>query len=186
MKSAYLVTQKKADARLLCKLLGPEISDKLRVDVAEVWSDCVSGARSRVSEGWPVALVLDAGSRKALKVAKHRNFLKFALTLMAPDFMWRVILIKPEIPRLYFREPSVLRQLVGHEPTEEQLARARSKPRRVLAELFGVPLPQLDAELCRRLEAVDVSPLAQLPSLQRLRRFLQSRTESRSPFPGLR
>jgi hypothetical protein len=182
----YLITQREADARLLCKLLGPKLSGRLRVDVAEVWSDCVSRARSRLGEGHPVALVLDAGSRKALKVAKHRDFLRFALTLVAPDFMWRVILIQPELPRLYFREPSVLRQLVGHEPTEAQLARARSKPRRVLAELLGVPLPQLDAELCRRLETVDVSPLAPLPSMQRLRRFLQSRTESRSPFPGLR
>lgn len=184
--TAYLITQRKADAQLLCKVLGLEIASKLRVHADEIWSDAVSDSRSRLIEGHPVALVLDAGSRKALKVAKHRNFLKFALTLVGADFMWRVILIKPEIPRLYFREPSVLRQLVGHEPTEAQLARARSKPRLVLAELLGVPLPQLDAELCRRLEAVDVSPLAQLPSLQRLRRFLQSRTESRSPFPGLR
>ncbi len=182
----YLITQREADARLLCKVLGPQISEKLRIDASEVWSDCVSGARSRVGEGHPVALVLDAGSRRPLKVAKHRNFLKFALMLVSADFMWRVILVKPEIPRLYFRVPSVLHQLVGHEPTEAQLLRARSKPRLVLAELLGVPPSRLDAELCARLETLDVSPLAQLPSMRRLRRFLQSRTESRSPFPGLR
>lgn len=183
---SYLITQRQADSRLLRQLLGPELSGRLRVDVVPVWSDCVAAARSRLGEGHPVALVLDAGSRQALKVEKHRDFLQFALTLAAPDFMWRLILVKPAIPRLYFREPSVLRQLVGHEPTEAQLARARAKPRLVLAELLGVPLSLLDAELCRRLEAVDVSPLAQLPSMRRLRRFLQSRTESRAPFPGLR
>lgn len=182
----YLITQREADARLLLQLLGPEISSRLRIDVAEVWSDAVSASRSRVSEGHPVALVLDAGSRKALAVAKHRDFLHFALALMAPSVMWRVILVKPEIPRLYFREPSVLRQLVGRDPTEELLTRARAKPRLVLAELIGVPLPKLDAELCRRLETVDVSPLAQRPSMRRLRKFLHSRTESRSPLPGLR
>jgi len=182
----YLITQREADARLLRKVLGPELEGKLRVDVSEVWSDCVSDARSRLGEGHPVALVLDAGSRKALEVAKHRDFLKFALNLAGADFMWRVILVRPEIPRLYFREPSVLHPLVGHAPTEEQLARARAQPRLVLAELLGVPLSQLDAELCGRLETVDVSPLARFPSMRRLRRFLLSRTDSRTPFPGLR
>lgn len=181
----YLITQREADAQLLRQLLGPEISSRLRLEAVAVWSDCVAAARSRLAEGHPVALVLDAGSRKASEVAKHRDFLQFALALSAPRILWRVILVRPELPRLYFREPDVLRQLVGHEPTEEQLARARSQPRLVLAELLGVSPPELDAELCRRLETVDVSPLAERPSLRRLRRFLQSRTESRVPFPDL-
>lgn len=181
-----LVTQRPADARLLCKLLGPELSSKVHVRTCAVWSETVSGSRTLVLQGLPVALVLDAGSRKKLKVERHRHFLKFALMLVGPELLWRVILIKPEIPRLYFRDLSVLRQLVGRDVTAEQLARARSKPRQVLAELFGVSMEELDAELCKRLESVDVSPLAQFPSIRRMRSFLRAHTESRVPPVSLR
>jgi hypothetical protein len=184
--TAYLVTQRKADAALLSRLVGPEVGRKLRVQVEEAWSEAVSGARARLLEGCPVALVLDAGSRKALDIARHRGFLQFGLGLAGPGFMWRVLLVKPEIARLYFRDAGVLRQLVGHVPSEEQLARARSEPRRILAELLGVPLPALDAELLGRLETVDVRPLARLRSLQRLRDFLHAHTEAGAPPPGLR
>jgi hypothetical protein len=179
--TARLVTQHEADARLLCKLLGPELSTKVRVYADRIWSDTISGARTSVLLGKPVALVLDAGSRKRLKIAQRRSFLKFALGLVGPSFMWRVILVKPEIPRLYFRDLGVLRQLVGRDVSAEQLARARTQPRQVLAELFGVSMEDLDAELSKRLESVDVSPLAQFPSVRRLRSFVQKHSESRSP-----
>jgi hypothetical protein len=184
--TAFLVTRYKADARLLVRLLGPELQDRIGVFALRNWSDCVSGSRTLLFEGNPVALVLDAESRKRPKIDEHRQFLHFALGLANRRALWKVILVKPEIPRLYFRDLGVLRQLVRQEPTEEQLARARSKPRLVLAELLGVPVGRVDTMLRWRLRHVDVSPLAQFRSIQRLRAFLEAHAPPRAPGPDPR
>jgi hypothetical protein len=177
----FLVTTYEADARLLTRLLGPEFRGRIRVQATRSWSASVSVARTLLFDGTPVALVLDAESWKRSKIEEHRQFLRFALGLANGKPLWKAILVKPEIPRLYFRDLGVLRQLVGREPTEEQLARARAKPRRVLAELLGVSMAQLDTILRWRLRHVDVSPLARLPSIQRLRTFLQAQAEAHAP-----
>ncbi|HLM44182.1 MAG TPA: hypothetical protein VK458_09950 [Myxococcaceae bacterium] len=113
---------------------------------------------------------------------RHRSVVYLLISAGCAD-MWKLVLMAPETEVLLFQDRGVLRQLLGREPTEEELTRGQTEPRHVLEQALGFKWQALDNELCRRLERVDVSPLAEHPSVQQVREFFRAHREGRASLP---
>jgi hypothetical protein len=176
-----LVIRGQANARVFRKLLEPEFGRELRVVDSDCVGSSVSLARSiLLNRKSVVALVTEAKPDELRQT--HRSIAYLLLSVACAD-LWKFVLLVPETEVLLFQDRGVLRQVLGREPTEEELTRGRSEPRRTLEELLGLKRLALDGELGRRLEAVDVSPLAEHPAVQQVRQFFQAHREGRAPLP---
>lgn len=176
-----LVVRGEANALVLRKLLEPEFGPELRVLGTDVFSESVSLARSVLSNRKAiVALVAGTRSAERQKIRELYRFLIYALVQIDYPDLWKVVLVVPEAEVLLFQERGVLSQVLGREPTDEELTRGRTEPLLVLEELLGFKKLRLDEELCRRLEKVDVSALAGHPAVQQVRQFFRDHREGRS------
>ena len=176
-----LVLRGEANASVFRKLLEPEFEGALRVLGTDVFSESVSLARSVLSNRKAiVALVAGTQSAELQKIRELHRFLVYALVQIECPDLWKVVLVVPDAEVLLFQDRGVLRQVLGREPTEEELTRGRCDPVPVLEELFGLKRRPLDKELCRRLEKVDVSSLAEHPAVQQVRQFFRDHREGRS------
>ncbi|MFP2910844.1 hypothetical protein ACLESD_38580 [Pyxidicoccus sp. 3LFB2] len=159
---------------ILSKLLGPELKGSIKVKNGGGWAGAIGEADSRLSNNLDVALVLGPYEKPGPNKREIDKIRIYSLLRDASqDSLVRVILLKTPVEGLLFRVPGILFQLVGREPTAEQLARARIKPQEVLAELLGVKPDALVEVLRPRLEAVDLTPLTTVPGIRRLRRFMR-------------
>jgi hypothetical protein len=175
-----LVIRGEANALVFRKLLEPELGRDLRVLGTDVFSESVSLARSVLSNRKAiVALVVGTRSAEHQEVRELHRFLVYALVQIECPDLWKIVLVVPEAEVLLFQEQGILRQVLGREPTEEELTRGRAEPLRVLEEIFGLREVLLDEELCRRLEKVDVSSLAAHPAVEQVRRFFRDHKEGR-------
>lgn len=176
-----LVVRGEVNALMLRKLLEPEFGPELRVLGTDVFSESVSLARSVLSNRKAiVALVAGTRSAELQKIRELHRFLVYALVQVEYTDLWKVVLVVPDAEVMLFQDRSVLRQVLGREPTEEEWTRGQTEPLRVLEEVFGLQRIRLDKELCRRLETVDVSCLAGHSVVQQVRRFFQDHREGRS------
>jgi len=178
-----VVTEGSMEARLITRILKPILGDAVRVFSADCGpADPASLARTFLGDGWPVALVLHTKTLRSEKIRRLRGFYERMLTPIDSSDAWRVVFIKPRLELLLFHDPEVLRLLVGRVPTQEEMERARTRPRKVLAEMLGIPRESLASELERRLEGVDLSRLATHPQLQKILDFhAQLEAEAISP-----
>ncbi|WNG43623.1 hypothetical protein F0U60_05580 [Archangium minus] len=163
------------------KLLEPEFGRELRVFDAEDVGGGVSLARSLLLNRKSVVAVVTDAKPEELRQT-HRSIVYLLISVACAD-LWKVSLLVPETEVLLFQERGVLRQVLGREPTEEALRRGQTEPRRVLEEQLGLEGRALDEELCRRLGAVDVRPLAGQPAVQQVRQFFQAHREGRASLP---
>ena len=176
-----LVVRGEATALVLRKLLEPEFGPGLRVLGTDVFSESVSLARSVLGNRKAiVALVVGTRSAELKKIRELHRFLVYTLVQVEYPDSWKVVLVVPDAEVMLFQDREVLRQVLGREPTAEEWTRGQSEPLGVLAEVFGLEERRLDQELCRRLETVDVSCLAEHPVVQQVRRFFQDHREGRS------
>ncbi|WP_257457499.1 hypothetical protein [Archangium lipolyticum] len=179
-----LVIRGVANALVFRKLLEPEFGPELRVLETDVFSESVSLARSVLGNRKAiVALVAGTRSAERQKIRELYRFLIYALVQIDYPDLWKVVLVVPDAEVLLFQEPSVLRQVLGREPTEEEVTRGRAEPLLVLEELLGLEKLRLDEELCRRLETVDVSPLAGHTAVQQVRQFFRDHRDGRASLP---
>jgi hypothetical protein len=163
------------------KLLEPEFGPELRVTAAESAGGTIMSAKSKLlRRKYFVALVTDAKPEELRQT--HRSMVYLLISAGCAD-MWKLVLMVPETEVLLFQDRGVLRQLLGREATEEELTRGQTEPRHVLEEALGFKWRALDKELCRRLEGVDVSPLAEHPSVQQVREFFRAHREGRASLP---
>jgi hypothetical protein len=176
-----LVIRGQAMGRVFRKLLEPECGSELRVATANYAGDSVASARSKLlRRKYVVALVTDSKPEELRQT--HRSMVYLLISAGCAD-LWKLVFLVPETEVLLFQDRGVLRQLLRREPTEEELTRGRTEPRRVLEEALGFEWLDLDEELCRRLEGVDVSPLAEHPSVQQVREFFRAHREGRASLP---
>ncbi|PTL79946.1 hypothetical protein [Vitiosangium sp. GDMCC 1.1324] len=173
-----LIVRGKAMVLVFRKLLEPEFGRELRVLESDHAGDGVSLARSiLLNRKSIVALVADAKPEEVRET--HRSIVYLLISVACAD-LWKITLMVPQMEVLLFLDRGVLRQVLGREPTEEELTRGRTEPRRVLEEQLGLQKWELDEELCRRLETVDVSSLAEHPAVQQVRQFFRDHREGRS------
>ena len=176
-----LVTRGAVNALVFRKLLEPEVGQELRVLGTDSFSESVSLARSILAHRKAiVALVVETRTTEPQKCRELHRFLVYTLVQIECPDLWKVVLVMPDTERLFFHERGVLRQVLGREPAEEEWIRGQTEPLRVLEEAFGLEEKLLDEELCRRLERVDVSALAEHPAVQQVRRFFLDHREGRS------
>jgi hypothetical protein len=176
-----LVIRGQAMGQVFRKLLVPEFGSELRVATEDDAGESVAAARSKLlRRKYVVALVTDTKPEELRQT--HRSMVYLLIGAGCAD-LWKLVLMVPETEVLLFQDRGVLRQLLGREPTEEELTRGQTEPRRVLEEALGFEWMALDKELCRRLEGVDVSPLAEHPSVQQVREFFRAHREGRASLP---
>ncbi|QRK12145.1 hypothetical protein JQX13_20150 [Archangium violaceum] len=176
-----LIVRGKAMVLVFRKLLEPEFGRELHVLESDHTGDGVSLARSiLLNRKSIVALVTDAKPEELRQT--HRSIVYLLISVACAD-LWKVALLVPQMEVLLFQERGVLRQVLGREPTEAELTRGQTEPRRVLEEQLGLESWALDEELCRRLETVDMSPLAGQPAVQQVRQFFQAHREGRASLP---
>ena len=177
-----LVVRGEANALVLRKLLEPEFGPELRVLGTDVFSESVSLARSVLSNRKAiVALVAGTRSTELQKIRELHRFLVYALVQIECPDLWKVVLVVPDTEVMLFQDRNVLRQVLGREPTDEELTRGQTEPVQLLEEVLGLKNNILrDEELCRRLASVDVSCLAEHPVVQQVRRFFRDHREGRS------
>ncbi len=163
------------------KLFEPEFGRGLRVIESNYVGSSVSTARSILRDrDTAVALVTDAKPEELRQT--HRSIVYLLSGVGCAD-LWKISLLVPETEVLLFQDRGVLRQLLGREPTEEELLRGQTEPRRTLEQALGFEWLALDEELCRRLETVDVSPLAEHRSVQQVRQFFRDHRDGRASLP---
>ncbi len=176
-----LVVRGAAVARVFRTLLEPEFGPEFRVFDENSAGTSVMAAKSMLlRRKYVVALVTDTKPEEIRQT--HRSMVYLLISAGCAD-LWKLVLMVPETEVLLFQDWGVLRQLLGREPREEELTRGQTEPRRVLEEALGFEGYALDQELCRRLESVDVSPLAEHPSVQQVREFFRAHREGRASLP---
>jgi hypothetical protein len=176
-----LIVRGEAMAQVFRKLLEPEFGRELRVSESNYVGSSVTSARSTLlRRKYVVALVTDAKPEELRQT--HRSIV-YLLSGVACADLWKISLLVPETEVLLFQDRGVLRQLLGREPTEEELIRGQTEPRRTLEQALGFEWLALDAELCRRLETVDVSPLAEHSSVRQVRQFFRDHRDGRASLP---
>lgn len=128
--------------------------------------------------GIPAAVVMDTDSGPEAPYVQ-RWLLELGLGTAAPSCEWQIVLFEPNGEGWLMSQPGVLHPLLPVEPTPEQLQRARTEPRKVLAELFAqVGEPDFTRGLLQRLPQVDLSPLwAASKDMRRLEEFLLEKQE---------
>lgn len=173
-----LVVRGKAMALVFKKLLEPEFGRELRVLDADHMGEALSLARSALRHRKSIVALVGEATPEELRMT-HR-YLVFLLINVESADMWKISLVVPQTEVLLFLDRGVLRQVLGREPTEEELVRGRTEPRRVLEAHFGLERRDLEEELCRRLETADVSPLADHPAVQQVREFFRAHREGRA------
>lgn len=176
-----LVVRGKAMALVFKKLLEPEFGRELRVLDARHMGDAVSLARSVLRNRKSIVAVVGEAKPEELRMT-HR-YLVFLLINVESADQWKISLVVPQTELLLFLDRGVLRQVLGREPTEEERVRGQTDPRRFLEEQLGLEGWDLDEELYRRLEPVDVSSLADHPAVQQVREFFQAHREGRASLP---
>ncbi|KFA90950.1 hypothetical protein [Archangium violaceum] len=176
-----LVVRGEANALVLRRLLEPEFGHALQVLGTDFFSESVSLARSVLSNRKAiVALVAGTRSAELQKIRELHRFLVYALVQIECPDLWKVVLVVPDTEVMLFQNRGVLCQVLGREPTGVEWNRGQTEPLQVLEEVFGLKEIRLDKELCRRLESVDVSCLAEHPVVQQVRRFFRDHREGRS------
>lgn len=176
-----LVVRGKAMALVFKKLLEPEFGRELRVLDVDHMGEAASLARSILSNRKAIVAVVGEATQEELRIL-HRHLVFLLINVECAD-LWKISMIVPQTEVLLFLDREVLRQVLGREPTEEELVRGRTEPRRVLEEQLGLERWDLDEELCRRLERVDVSALAEHPAAQQVREFFRAHREGRASLP---
>jgi len=163
------------------RLLQPEFGPEFRVTAAESGGGAVMSAKSKLlRRKYFVALVTEAKPEEIRQT--HRSLVYLLISAGCAD-MWKLVLMVPQTEVLLFQDRGVLHQVLGREPTAEELTRGQTEPRRVLEEALGREWGACDKELCRRLESVDLSPLAEHPSVQQVREFFRAHREGRASLP---
>jgi hypothetical protein len=173
-----LVVRGKAMALVFKKLLEPEFGRELRVLDVDHMGEAASLARSILSNGKAIVAVVGEATQEEVRML-HRHLVFLLINVECAD-LWKISMIVPQTETLLFLDRGVARQVLGREPTEEEMVRGRTEPRRVLEAHFGLERWDLDEELCRRLEPVDVSLLADHPSVQQVREFFRAHREGRA------
>jgi hypothetical protein len=131
----------------------------------------------------PIVLVADA-DRDDLEDEEQYPVLKGLIAQGGPPSQWRVIFFRPSTEVLLFHDDALRRALLPVEPTEEQLRRARRRPKRVLAELFAqAGEKKWTQALVRRLEQVEPSVLWTTKKFKRLESFLLRKTQAQPTIP---
>jgi hypothetical protein len=182
-----VITSGAPAALILSKLLGPELEGRIEVIDGGSWVHAVSRARSASYQGAIVALVLGPRHKRGPDAREWDR--AYAYSLLNPEgqrtgLPHRLILLRSAPEGLLFLEPSLLRHVAGREPSAEHLEWARTTPRRALAALLDVKPASLAQALQPRLEGVDLTRLASLPSLRRLRSFLQVQLRRNGALPA--
>jgi hypothetical protein len=125
----------------------------------------------------PAALVVNTDSDPETPYVQ-RWLMELNLGDTAPSCEWQLVLFEPNGEGWLMRQPGVLHPLLPVEPTPEQMQRARTEPRKVLAELFAqVGEPDFTQGLIKRLPQVDLSALWATKDLRRLEEFLLEKQE---------
>ncbi|QRN96336.1 hypothetical protein JRI60_46230 [Archangium violaceum] len=176
-----LVVRGHAMALVLRRLFEPEFGRELHVLDADYVGSSVSLARSILLNRKSVVALMTDSKQEELRQT-HRSIMYLLVGVACAD-LWKFVLMVPQTEVLLFADRSVLRQILGREPTGEELARGQSEPRRVLEEVLGFDGSSLDEELCRRLERVDVSPLSEHPAVQQVRQFFRDHRDGRASLP---
>jgi hypothetical protein len=132
----------------------------------------------------PAAVLQDADTDPQPAYVQ-RWLVERALCDVAPCCEWRIVLFKPNVEAFLLRQHALLPELLPRAPCHEQLERARSQSRQVLAELFAQAgeggFPQA---LLRRLARVDPSPLWATRELRPLEEFLLEKLYPELPEEG--
>lgn len=167
-----IVTEGEADRLLIGALL--DVPDKhVNIVVAHGWSAADSVARSLlVRDNADVALVVDADTSDSVFARERERFLKRSLGEIASSSRWQVFVFVPTIEVLFFDHPAVLRELVGHDLTDQDIIRGRFEPKRTLEELL--PKKSIINTYRENLTTLDLSELRRAPKIEELRRFLES------------
>ncbi|QSQ23453.1 hypothetical protein JY651_00245 [Pyxidicoccus parkwayensis] len=170
----HVITSSHSAVLVLKKLLGPELAGKVRLKNGGNWDGAVTQTSSRMVNRLDIALVIGPSKKPSANQREYDKLRVYGFLRHTPlAALLRVFFLRTPPEGLLFLDPDIIRQLVGREPTPEQFARARMRPRKVLAELLEVKPARVATALRPRLEKVDLTPLlSSVPDLRRLRKFV--------------
>ncbi len=172
MKPYQVVTQSQANVLLLQAILNiPDDDPQIEFVAAGGWSRVDSYARTLLIEDKAnVAVVVDADTTDPNNVDSRRRFLHRSLGEVKIHRNFHVAVIVPEIEALLFQEHSILKHFVGKPVSDTDIVSANWEPKKVLGRI----LPSYnDAQFFQsRLSGIDLSPLANNASMEKLKTFL--------------
>lgn len=174
-----VVTESLRHARLLNLLLSDlmqdhavEVIDDGHPDSARPLARQISLLRQR-----PVALVIDAGTVDADRVAQQQADLEGYFRLTYNGLPLQVVHFVPTVEVIFFERPCVLERLLGRKLEPAVQVAGEIAPRAVLDRI----LPELGGEnLMRRIEDLTHNDLRELrshPTVAMIRRFVEENAE---------
>jgi|GEM_PF-3222220 len=174
MGEAYVICAGETDRAILGAVLG-NLADlpSIRLVQGGGRSGAVSFARTYLTRpDARVVLVCDADTTNQKRIAEERQALEGVLGLAGPSERYLVVLAIPEIEAWLFADEHA-RRLFGSDLNWKLEYQARFEPKRVLQELLKCPdSSAYPAALSEWLAGVDLSPLAEIEPIVKLREFL--------------
>ncbi|MCX6378733.1 MAG: hypothetical protein NT023_04545 [Armatimonadetes bacterium] len=173
MNRCVVVTEGETDARILRPLLKlPSDDNSVKVTVAGGWSSAESLSRSILMNGKKdVVLVVDADASDDERFKERVNFHKERMEgVDTRTSKWLVVVVKPEIEVLFFRDRDTLEAFVGRIVTDEEYFRGQYEPRRILKALLG---EKSLADFETRLTPQILESLRNQPEIQMVVNFLK-------------
>jgi hypothetical protein len=120
----------------------------------------------------PVALVLDADAVDDEVVGEQLSNYRTSLGLAGDPRLWTVVLLRPTLERVFFRDPEIIEALFHRplQPHEEELA--EFAPKRVLERLLGEAGYASRDDLVKAMDARVADRLLDAPDLAELAAFV--------------
>jgi hypothetical protein len=162
----YLVTKGEFESTLLRKLEPENLRGFLTHAYGPHQSSAISIASSCLTKPETyVVLVLDSNSINNEKILEERSNIEYLLNLASPENHYKLILIKPSILSILFKDRMVFDELTGH-LGETMYEIAQYDPERILHEVGYSKKNYLS--LLDKLNNEDIKKLQQLPEVKEI------------------
>lgn len=136
MKS-YIVTEGRADAELLSRILGAVALPPVHVTDAGGKSSALPLAKSILAgRQSPVALVLDADSLDPVRTSEQERLYSDLMRAASRRVPFRVFLAQPSLERALFDDSATLSRVLGVDIPESMVEEAQFRPQEVLERLI--------------------------------------------------
>jgi hypothetical protein len=174
-----IVTESPRHERLLNLLLSDLVQDHAVEIIGDRSRDSARPLARQISllRRRPVALVIDADTVDAKRVAQQQADLEWYFRLSSNGLPLQVVHFVPTVEIIFFERPCVLERLLGRKLEQAVQVAGEIAPRAVLDRM----LPELAGEnLLRRIEDLtgdDLRELRSHPTVATIRRFVEENAE---------
>jgi hypothetical protein len=158
---AYVVAAEQSDVELLRRLLDEELRREVKFFAGDGLDGVTSGARTLVSQGRPVAIVIDAYASEPEAVRFRQQSMEEVVGIVAGKRPFRVIMAVPALEIIFFEAPALLERMYPGRLSPWVLEIASLSTRRALKMLD----PALDPQTFRK-RVLDELKEGDIPALQ--------------------